>query len=65
MTKSDYDEDEIITVPGGPPPRTPAPQRPIRLNYTDVEVEERLRRRKARIVRGDSGEANPARQNSY
>ncbi len=51
MDDKEFDEDELIMLPGGPPPRTPAPPRPVRINFTESEVEERLRKRSARIVR--------------
>ena len=38
------DWDGTICGRGSPPPKTPMPVRPIRINFTDAEIEDRLKR---------------------
>ena len=45
----DGDWDGVLMGKGCPPPKSSAPVRPIRINFTDEEIAERLKHRGARI----------------
>lgn len=49
-TGFDGDWNDVLRGRGCPPPSAPRPARPIRISFTDDEIEERLRKRVLRTV---------------